>query len=105
LRYSDRWRFDENGHRKLTLREIWVRIQYLPNDSAIVIEGNDGAPRWGDMEYLTADLFRGLTGSVHPARPKPRKVSPKTAQHERNKRRIQKQFQQRREAIERGEIT
>lgn len=74
LRYSDRWRFDSDGTRKLTLREIWVRIADLPGDSRIAKHYNDGRPRWGDLEYLTSDVVHALTGKPHPARPKPKKA-------------------------------
>lgn len=70
-RYTDRWRFDADGNRKLTLREIWVRIQRLPGDSSIVCHFNGGRPRWGDETYLLSDLAHILSGKPHPARPKP----------------------------------
>lgn len=71
VRYSDRWRFDEDGTRRLTLREIWVYIQDLPNDSRIVKHMNKGRPRWNDETFLIADLIQVWTGKPHPARPKP----------------------------------
>lgn len=70
LRYTDRWRFDADGSRKLTLREIWVRIQQLPGDSRLVRHANDGRPRWNDETYLLSDLAHILSGKPHPARPK-----------------------------------
>lgn len=78
VRYSDRWRFDADGTRKLTLREIWVRIADLPGDSRIAKHYNDGRPRWGDIEYLTSDVVHALTGKPHPARPKPKKSAADT---------------------------
>lgn len=75
IRYTDRWRRDENGQRKLTMREIWVRIEDLPGDSRIVKHFNGGRPRWGDETFLIADLIHAFTGKAHPARPKPAKGS------------------------------
>lgn len=74
IRYSDRWRFDVDGTRKLTLREIWVYIQELPGDSRIVKHYNNGRPRWDDGTYLLSDLVHVLSGKPHPARPKPANV-------------------------------
>ena len=73
VRYSDRWRFDAEGCRRLTLREIWVRIQELPGDARIVKHYNGGRPRWDDQTYLIADLIQVHTGKAHPARPAPPK--------------------------------
>ncbi|WP_280393232.1 hypothetical protein [Nocardia wallacei] len=70
IRYSDRWRFDGDGQRKLTLREIWVSIQHLDDRAALVLAANDGKPRWGYTEYLLADLFAVFTRQPHPWRPK-----------------------------------
>lgn len=70
IRYVDRWRFDSQGYRKLTLREIWVRIQQLPGDAQIVRHFNNGRPRWDDDTYLLSDLIHVLSGKPHPARPK-----------------------------------
>lgn len=72
IRYSDRWRFDEFGCRRLTLREIWVNIQDLPGDSRIVKHFNDGKPRWSDEAFLLSDLIHVMSGKPHPARPKPK---------------------------------
>jgi hypothetical protein len=72
IRYTDRWRFDEQGHRKLTIREINVRLTDLPGDARIVKHYNDGKPRWTDEAYLIADLIHVQTGKAHPARPKPK---------------------------------
>lgn len=71
VRYSDRWRYDENGQRRLTLREIWVMLQDLPGDSRVVKKLNGGRPRWDDDTFLIADLIHVWTGKPHPARPKP----------------------------------
>lgn len=71
--YRDRWRFDAQGRRKLTLRMIFVRIRYLPRDSAVRTALNDNRPEWGDLEYLLTDIWAASANSEepHPARPKP----------------------------------
>lgn len=69
--YRDRWRFDEHGRRRLTLRMIWVRIIHLPPQSATQIHLNDGQIAWGWTEYLLADLWQLLVRKPHPNRPKP----------------------------------
>ncbi|BAG32219.1 hypothetical protein NFA_505 [Nocardia farcinica IFM 10152] len=75
VRYTDRWRVDEQGQQRLTLREIWVYLQEaLPGDSAIVRHFNNGRARWGDQEYLLADVAGILAGKPHPARPKPQSL-------------------------------
>jgi hypothetical protein len=104
IRYSDRWRFDECGQRRLTLREIWVRIQNLPNDSSLVIESNKGKPRWGHTEYLLSDIWKAWTGKDHPARPIPRVQPKQSAARDRRIRQLKKQFAERNRAIEAGEI-
>lgn len=71
VRYSDRWRFDEYGSRRLTLREIWVMLKDLPGDSRVVKRLNGGRARWDDGTFLIADLIQVWTGKPHPARPKP----------------------------------
>lgn len=71
VRLTDLWRFDTGGNRRLTLREVWVRIQQLPGDSRLVRYSNDGRPRWDDDTYLLSDLIHVLSGKPHPARPKP----------------------------------
>lgn len=62
----------------LTLREIWVRIQRLPDDAEIVMLFNDRRPRWGDAEFLLSDIVHVLSGKPHPGRPKPRKEERET---------------------------
>ncbi|MEW1933116.1 hypothetical protein AB0362_13085 [Rhodococcus sp. NPDC079359] len=104
IRYSDRWRFDDAGQRRLTLREIWVRLQYPPNDSPIVIALNKDQPRWGHVEYLLSDIWKAWTGKDHPARPIPRVQPKQSAARDRRIRQLKKQFAERNRAIEAGEI-
>src|SRR5262245_31687844 len=42
LDYRDRWRFDADGCRRLTLRQIHVRLAFMPYDCALAIAQNDG---------------------------------------------------------------
>lgn len=67
--YRDRWRYDDNGVRKLTLRMIAVRIRHLPADSSIAIAR--GGSGWLIGDYLLADLFHATSGRAHPANPRP----------------------------------
>lgn len=78
IRYTDRWRFDADGRRRLTLREILVRLQFLPPGARVVRHYNGGRARWTDEEILLSDVFHALTGKPHPARPAPptKAVSP-----------------------------
>lgn len=78
LDYRDRWRFDEHGRRRLTLRMIAVRVQSLPPGSALRTALNGGRPEWGDSEYLLSDLWQATSGSKkpHPARPAPQPTQP-----------------------------
>lgn len=63
--YRDRWRFDSEGRRRLTLRQIHARISHLPADSALAIVMGRRSP----IELLTMDVFEAVAGQVHPARP------------------------------------
>lgn len=63
--YRDRWRFDADGRRLLTLRQIHARLSHLPADSAIAIAMNRRSP----TELLLMDIYEPLAGRVHPARP------------------------------------
>lgn len=63
--YRDRWRFDADGRRRLTLRQIHARLSHLPADSAVAIAMNRRSP----MELLLMDLYEPLAGRPHPARP------------------------------------
>ncbi|MEU1526353.1 hypothetical protein ABZ413_29570 [Nocardia rhamnosiphila] len=92
VRYSDRWRFDENGHRRLTLREIWVFIEDLPPDSSLVKAMNEGKPGWGLSDHLTADLWHALTGKPHPLRPQAEQQKQANAKRARAMREVNARF-------------
>lgn len=42
---------------KLSVRRLAVLVRYLPRDSALVTELNDGQPVWSVAEHLLADLW------------------------------------------------
>ena len=99
--YSDRWRFDSDGQRKLTLRRISVFIRYLPPDSAIAIA--TGGSGWLLSDYLLAHIFQATTGQPHPALPKQAKVEdPMKVKQIKS---AKKRAEQRQRAIDSGEIT
>lgn len=49
-------RFDPDGD-NLTLREVWVRIKFLPRDSALALSETDGREPWRLEHYLLSDLW------------------------------------------------
>lgn len=63
--YRDRWRFDDTGARKLTLRQIYCRISNSPADSALAISMGRRSP----TELLLMDIYEPIAGRVHPSRP------------------------------------
>ena len=65
LDYRDRWRFDDDGRRKLTLRQIYARVSHLPADSALAVAMGRRSP----SELLLMDIYEPLAGRVHPSRP------------------------------------
>ncbi|SHR60753.1 Uncharacterised protein [Mycobacteroides abscessus subsp. abscessus] len=69
--YRDRWRLDEHGRRKLTLRMIHNRVSYLDHDSAIAkaLARAEGEIPWSLADYLISDVVHALTGEPHPSRP------------------------------------
>lgn len=74
LDYRDRWRYDADGVRRLTLRMILVRVRYLPPEAAIARIEDPGVT-WRLEHHLLDDLRMiveaGITHKrpkVHPAR-------------------------------------
>jgi hypothetical protein len=57
VRLSDLWRRDSDGHRLLTLREVWVYVSKLPRTSALAIDDNGGTVPWSLTDFLIADLW------------------------------------------------
>lgn len=52
------------------MRQIMGRVDSLPPDAAV--PRAVGNPGWNVGDYLTADVFRALTGKEHPADPRTR---------------------------------
>lgn len=69
LDYRDRWRFDELGQRRLTLRQIHVRLEHAPRTSALSVAMNDGKELHSNTDLLLMDLFEAITKVAHPSRP------------------------------------
>lgn len=99
--YRDRWRFDPNGRRLLTLRMIAVRVRRLPPDSACAIESGGSGWRIGD--YLLAHLFQATTGKPHPALPEASPIA--SPAREKALRAGRARARERQRAIDAGEIT
>jgi hypothetical protein len=79
LDYRDRWRFDDQGRRKLTLRQIYARIDHLPADSALAVQMGRRSP----VELLLMDVYEPLAGRPHPARPlTPQQIAERHAEAE-----------------------
>lgn len=53
---------------RLTLRQIAVRVRWLPADSACALT-LDG-PGWSTTDYLMGDMLRVWTGEWHPSDPR-----------------------------------
>lgn len=67
LDLRDHWRPGPDGRPLLTLRQIAVRLRYLPADCAV--QAAAGAPGWAVGDYLLADVVHVLSGKPHPSRP------------------------------------
>jgi len=99
--YRDRWRFDADGARKLTLRMIAVRVKHLPPDSATAIA--TGGTGWTLADHLLADVYHVTAHEVHPWKPKQDKGS--DPEREKAKRAARARARERQRAIDAGEIT
>lgn len=53
----------------LTLRQLRVFIDYMPQGAAVWAHLNDIPFGWSLTDLLIADLFQAMTGEPHPARP------------------------------------
>jgi len=99
--YSDRWRFDADGRRRLTLRRIGVLVRHLPVDSSTAMA--TGSPGWTLTERLLADVFHATAGEPHPGLPESAtQVDPSRAKAIRA---AKARAAERKRAIEAGEIT
>ena len=99
--YRDRWRFDADGRRRLTLRRIGVLVRHLPVDSSTAMA--TGSPGWTLTERLLADVFHATAGEPHPGLPESAtQVDPSRAKAIRA---AKARAAERKRAIEAGEIT
>lgn len=99
IRYSDRWRFTD-GQRRLTLREIWANLQYLPDDAPLVTVLNTNQRRWSVEANMLADLIEVQSGRPYYARPEvaaKRKAEAEKKQKAQDK--VRAIFQERRAAM------
>lgn len=100
--YRDRWRHDEHGRRRLTLRRLGALVRHLPPDSATAVV--TGSPGWTTTDYLIADVFHATAGKAHPERPRPSKVQVVTPDRKKKLAAARRRRAERQAAIERGEI-
>lgn len=99
--YRDRWRFDANGRRILTLRRIGVLLRGLPPDCETArAEGSSGRT---NVEILLMDLWSATTGELHPFYPKNSKAADPAREKAIRLAKVRQQERQR--AIDAGEIT
>lgn len=54
---------------RLTLWQVWVRLQHLPLESATARAQGYG-DGWEIQTYLVADIYAALAGKPHPADPR-----------------------------------
>lgn len=99
--YRDRWRFDADGVRKLTIRRLSVLVRHLPPEAASVIAS--GGSGWRVSDFLLADVFHANSGTVHPANP--RLTALPDPQRERKMSSARVRARERQRLIDAGEIT
>lgn len=100
--YRDRWRRDEHGRRRLTLRRIAVLVRALPPSSTVATAL--GQPGWSIGDYLLADVFHAQSGKAHPSRPRSSAVQAPTPDRARKIAGARRRRARRQQAIEAGEI-
>lgn len=66
----DLWQVDAAGRPLLTLRQIAVRLRWLPRESPLVLALGGPDAQWTIGDYLTADVYGALAGKRHPAAPR-----------------------------------
>lgn len=107
--YRDRWRHDEHGRPRLTLRRLAVFVTHLPPDSAVGRHERDGKEHWSVEAHRLDDVRMTVeaawskkdhTPSPHPDRPQPRRGPDPRALADARRR-----ARRRRERIASGEIT
>lgn len=69
LDYRDRFRFDQDGQRRLTLRQIHVRLAHAPLNSPLAIAQNGGRLPHTAEALVLMDIFEAIAKVRHPSRP------------------------------------
>lgn len=64
--YRDRWRRDENGKPRLTLRRLYVLLRHLPPDAALVRALGDGQAVWNLEHVILAHIWQAVARSKKP---------------------------------------
>lgn len=64
--YRDRWRLDDRGRPRLTLRRLCVLVEHLPPEAAVSRAAREHEPSWSLTDRLLADVWSALTGKRHP---------------------------------------
>lgn len=106
-RYTDRWRFDADGRRLLTVREIWNLIRANPTTSTLATALNGGRRVMSETEVLIADLYSVMAGRLHPHHPAALQLAAEAAAEEQRIEalRVERVAEKRaREAQQRGEV-
>lgn len=102
----DYWRRDEHGRRRLTLRQIAVRLRHLPADSATALAELGGTPLPTRLELLVMQLIEATTGEKHALREQLPKDNPDADPERRRARgRARARAAERQRQIEAGQIT
>ncbi|MGV8972252.1 MAG: hypothetical protein ACOH10_08005 [Rhodoglobus sp.] len=99
--YRDRWRFDAEGHRRLTLRMVFVRVRNLPPESQTALA--QGGAGWRIEHYLAAHLYTAISGNQHPAYPARSEIADPAREKRRREAIMRKRERER--AIASGDIT
>ena len=99
--YRDRWTFDADGRRRLTLRRIWTLLEHSPPESAV--RRALGGQGWTVEACMLADLLHAWTGQPHPDRLTGK--AKKAQIDEKVRRAALRRKREREAAIARGDIT
>lgn len=104
----DLWRRDTEGRPRLSWRRLRSLVRFLPPESAVAWIARGRTP-WRLEHLLLADLFLALTGKQHPlaaAEVKAQRLEQLEAPERLDRvAEARRRAQERRAAIERGEIT
>lgn len=90
---------------------IWVRVKYLPDDSACRTLQRDGLPFWGVEQILLAHVWQAAAQSKEPhpmlaaAMREHRRRAPTDPERAKKRAAARARARERRRAIDAGEIT